>query len=180
LSRSRRVALAIFACSVFSQLGVGPAAQAQSAAQTPSSAPDTAVASLIDRILTRGETSRGTIRMSTWVPPTAEDIAEIKRLGTSAIPPLDRAFLVKRAFQRILVIRLLSEIGGPRIVPTLKRALDPALPNSVRFDALAALTTAPDDLALPLIRANVNDKDPLVAKEAQDLLADRYHVQVDP
>ncbi|HEY6845065.1 MAG TPA: hypothetical protein VI320_02500 [Terracidiphilus sp.] len=65
-------------------------------------------------------------------------------------------------------------------MPTLKRALDPALPNSVRFDALAALTTAPDDLALPLIRANVNDKDPLVAKEAQDLLADRYHVPVDP
>ena len=35
--------------------------------------------------------------MSTWVPPTAEDIAEVKRLGTSAIPPLDRAFLVKLA-----------------------------------------------------------------------------------
>jgi hypothetical protein len=64
-------------------------------------------------------------------------------------------------------------------VPSLKRALDPALPNSVRFDALAALTTAPDDLALPLIRANVNDKDPVVAKEARDLLANRYHVAVD-
>jgi hypothetical protein len=65
-------------------------------------------------------------------------------------------------------------------VPILKRALDPALPNSVRFDALAALTTAPDDLALPLIRANVNDKDPLVANEARELLANRYHVAVDP
>jgi HEAT repeat protein len=118
--------------------------------------------------------------MSTWIPPTADDIADIKRLGASAIPPLDRAFFIKRAFQRILVIRFLSEIGGPRIVPTLKRALDPALPNSVRFDALAALTTAPDDLALPLIRANVNDKDPLVANEARELLANRYHVAVDP
>jgi HEAT repeat protein len=117
--------------------------------------------------------------MSTWVSPTAEDIAEIKRLRTSAIPPLERAFFVKRSFQRLLVIRLLSEIGGPEIVPTLKRALDPTLPGSVRFVALGALTTAPDDLASPLIRANVNDKDPLVAKEAKDLLANRYHVAVD-
>lgn len=179
MSRPCRVALAIFVCSLFAQLGVSPSAHAQSTAQALSSDPDTAVPSLIDRILTRGETSRGTIQMSTWVPPTADDIAEIKRLGTSAIPPLDRTFLVKRAFQRILVIRLLSEIGGPRIVPTLKRALDPALPNSVRFEALAALTTAPDDLALPLIRANVNDKDPLVANEARDLLANRYQVAVD-
>ena len=117
--------------------------------------------------------------MSTWVPPTAEDIAEVKRLGTSAIPPLDRAFLVKRSFQRLLVIRLLSEIGGPEIVPTLKRALDPTLPGTVRFAALDELTTAPDDLALPLIRANVNDRDPLVAKEAKDLLTNRYRVAVD-
>ena len=62
----------------------------------------------------------------------------------------------------------------------MQDALDPALPNSVRFDALAALTTAPDDLALPLIRANVNDKDPIFAKEARDPLANRYHVAVDP
>ena len=154
-------------------------AQAPLTAQDLSSAPDKAVASLIDRILTRGETSRETIRMSTWVPPAAEDIAEVKRFGTSAIPPLERAFLVKRSFQRLLVIRLLSEIGGPEIVPTLKRALDPTLPDSVRFAALGALTAAPDDLALPLIRANVNDKDPLVAKEAKDLWAYRYHVAVD-
>jgi len=103
----------------------------------------------------------------------------VKRLGTSAIPPLDRAFLVKRSFQRLLVNRLLSEIGGAEIVPTLKCALDPTLPGSVRFAALDALNTAPDDLALPLIQANVNDKDPLVAKEAKDLLANRYLVAVD-
>jgi hypothetical protein len=179
LRRSCRVALAIFACSLFAQLGAGPVAQAQSTAQALSSDPDTAVASLIDRILTRGETSRGTIRISTWVPPTAEDIAEVKRLGTSAIPPLDRAFLGKRSFQRLLVVRLLREFGGPEIGPTLKRALDPALPNSVPVTALDALITASDDLALPLIRANVNDKDPLVAKEAKDLLANQYHVAVD-
>jgi hypothetical protein len=179
LSRSRRVALAIFACCLFAQIGVGLFAQAQSIAQGPSSDPDTPVASLIDRILKRGETSRGTIRTSTLVPPTAEDISEIKRLGTRAIPPLDKALLGDRSFQIFLVIRLLREIGGPEIVPTLKRALDPTLPGSVRFVALGALTTAPDDLALPLIRANVNDKDPLVAKEAKDLLANRYQVAVD-
>ena len=117
--------------------------------------------------------------MSTWVPPTAEDIAEVKQLGIGAIAPLDRAFVAKRSFQRLLVVRLLSEIGGAGIVPTLKRALDPALPNSVRVGALDALTTTPDDLALPLIRANVNDKDPLVAMKAKDILANRYHVAVD-
>jgi HEAT repeat protein len=179
LNRSSRVALAIFACCLFAQIGAGLFAQAQLTVQAPTSDPDTAVASLIDRILTRGETSRGTVRMSTWVPPTAEDIAEVKRLGTSAIPPLDRAFLAKRSFQRLLVIRLLGEIGGPEIVPTLKRGLDPTLSNSVRLGALYALTTVPNDLALPLIRGNVKDKDPLVAKEAKDLLANRYHAAVD-
>lgn len=178
MSRSSRVAFAFFACCLFAQTGVVFFAQAHSTERGPSPDSSTAVASLIDRVLKRGETSRETIRMSTWVPPTTEDIAEVKRLGTSAIEPLDRAFVAKRPFQRLLVIRLLGEIGGPKIVPTLERALDPTLPNSVRLYALDALTTAPDDLALPLIRANVNDKDPLVAKEAKDLLSDRYHVVV--
>lgn len=179
MRRSSRVSLAIFACCLFEQTGVGVFAQAQSTAQGPSPDQNTAVASLIERILTRGESSRGTIRVSTWVPPTAEDLAEIERLGIRAIPQLDRAFTGDRSFQRFLVVRLLRDIGGPGIVPTLKRTLDPALPNSVRFAALDALTAAPDDLALPMIRANVNDKDPLVAKEAKDLLATRYHLAVD-
>ena len=179
LSRSNRVALAFFACCLIPQTGVGYFAQAQSTAQVPSSDSNTAVASLIDRILKRGETSRGTIRISTWVPPTTEDLSEIERLGMRAIPQLDKAFIGDRSFQRFLVIRLLREIGGPEIVPTLKRALDPTLSGSVRFAALGALTTVPDDLALPLIRANVIDIDPLVAKEAKDLLANRYHVAVD-
>jgi HEAT repeat protein len=133
----------------------------------------------MDRILKRGESSEGTIRISTWVGPSAEDISEIKQLGASAIPPLDRAFMGKRSFQRLLVIRLLGEIGGPQIVPTLTRALDPTLPNSVRVSALAALTAVPDDLALPLIKANVNDNDKLVAQKAKDLLANWYHIAVD-
>lgn len=117
--------------------------------------------------------------MSTWVPPTAEDIAEVKRLGRRAIPPLDRAFVAKRSFQRLLVVRLLSKIGGLEIVPTLERALDPTLPNSVRLAALDALTAAPDNFALPLIRAQVNDQDQLVAMKAKSLLVDHYHIAVE-
>lgn len=117
--------------------------------------------------------------MSTWVPPTTEDLAEIRGLGVRAIPQLDKAFLGDRPFQKVLVVRLLGEIGGSEIVPTLKRALDPTAPNSVRLYALNALIAAPDDLALPLIRANVTDDDPLVAKTAKELLADRYQLAVD-
>lgn len=179
MSRLNRVTRLVLTCCLLAQGSAGLRAQVQPAEQTLSSDPDTAVASLIDRILTRGETVQGTIRMSTYVPPTAEDIAAIKHLGSSAIPPLDKAFTAKRSFQRLLVTRLLGEIGGPEIVPTLRRALDPALPNSVRASALDALTTAPDDLALPLIRTSVKDPDTLVASKAKSLLADRYRVAVD-
>ncbi len=64
-------------------------------------------------------------------------------------------------------------------MPTLERALDPTLPNSVRLAALDALTTAPDNLALSLIRAHVNDQDQLVAKKAKSLLVDHYHIAVE-
>jgi HEAT repeat protein len=117
--------------------------------------------------------------MSRWVEPTAEDLSVIKRMGPSAIPPLDRSFSGNRSFQRFLVVRLLREIGGPEIVPSLRRALNPQVPNSVRVAALAALTATPDDLAIPLIKAYANDRDPLVAQRARDLLVSHYNVAVD-
>ena len=73
---------------------------------------------------------------------------------------------------------LLGEIGGVEVVPSLKRALESDKPNSVRFAALAALLNVPDDLALPIIRSAVRDSDPVVARFAEQLLADYYQLPV--
>jgi hypothetical protein len=155
------------------------AALAQATSTQSSSDPDAEVAAIMDSILVRGEGHVGNVKTSTWSPPSAEDIERIREIGHNAIAPLNKALnFPRRSFQQLLAVKLLGEIGGTDVVPSLKRALEPDKPNSVRFAALFALLNVPDDLALPIIRSAVRDSDPVVARFAEQLLADYYQLPV--
>ena len=136
------------------------------------------VAAILDNILKRGEGSIGGVRTSRWVPPSSDEIEQIRGIGHDAIPPLDRALDSHRPFEQSLAVRLLEAIGGANVVPPLKRALSSDRANSVRMAALAALRSAPDNLAIPIIQRAVRDPDPVVAKRAKDLLTDYYQIEV--
>jgi hypothetical protein len=140
---------------------------------------DAEIAAIIDGILKHGEQSLGGgITASTWVPPSPDEIEQIRKIGHDAISSLNRALDSHRPFQQFLVVRLLGAIGGADVVPPLRRALERDKQNSVRMAALAALRSAPDNLAVPIIQSTVHDPDPLVAKRARDLLTDYYDLSV--
>jgi len=63
----------------------------------------------------------------------------------------------------------LGEIGGPEVVPPLKRGLEAGRWVVVRTQSLSSLLRVPDDLALPIIRDAVHDSDPQVSGRAKDL-----------
>jgi HEAT repeat protein len=135
------------------------------------------VAALMDSIIARGEGHIGNVRTNTWVPPTAEDQAKIRKIGHDAIGPLNKALDSQRPFRQLLAVRLLAAIGGPDIVPPLNRAFDPSRANSVRMASLSAMRSVPDDIAIPIIRRALKDSDPLVAQRARDILIQYYHLQ---
>jgi hypothetical protein len=136
------------------------------------------VAAILDSILKQGEGSVGDVKTSRWVGLSSDEIEQIRSIGQNAIPPLNRALDSRRPFEDFLAVRLLEVIGGANVVPPLKRALGSDKANSVRMAALSALTRAPDNLAVPIIRSAMNDPDPLVAKRAKDLLTDYYQIEV--
>jgi HEAT repeat protein len=109
--------------------------------------PDTKVSIKMDEILRRGERQQGQVKMSTWVPPTKEDLDKIRKIGHHAIPTLDKALDSRQPNRAFLAVKLLEVIGGPDIVPPLKKALRPSNPNLIRIASLSALRSAPDSLA---------------------------------
>src|SRR5260370_21879165 len=113
---------------------------------------DTNVSNIMDEILRRGEQQQGQVKMSTWVPPTEEDLDKIRKIGHDAIPTLDKALDSRQPNRPFLAVKLLEVIGGPDIVPPLKKALTPSNPNLVRIASLSSLRSAPDSLAAPIMR----------------------------
>lgn len=150
----------------------------QSQTASPSGDANTRVAAIMDGILKRGEGHIGDVQTNTWVPPTPEDFEKIREIGDAAISPLNQELESRLPFRQLLAVKLLGAIGGPDIVAPLKRALEPDKQNSVRMASLAALRSAPDEMALPLIRSSLHDSDPLIAQRARDLLINYYHLRI--
>jgi hypothetical protein len=137
---------------------------------------DTSVSNIMDEILRRGEQQQGQVKISTWVPPTPEELDKIRKIGHAAIATLDKALDSRQPNRPFLAVKLLEVIGGPDIVPPLKRSLLPSNPNLIRIASLSALRSAPDELAIPIIRGSVHDSDPVVADRARRLLTEYYHL----
>jgi hypothetical protein len=144
---------------------------------------DAKVAAIMDDVLRRGEghaEGQPDVKTYTWVPPSQQDARRLREIGHDAIEPLNRALdpPYNRPFQRILAIRLLGEIGGVDVLPSLTKALKPNNPKSIRIAALAALISVPKERALPILQQFENDSDPDVARRAKELLKDYYQIHV--
>jgi HEAT repeat protein len=149
-------------------------ATSQTTTTQPDQDPATKVSNIMDEILKRGEQQQGGVTISTWVPPTSEDLDNIRKIGRDAIAPLDKALDSRQPNRPLLAVQLLEVIGGADVVPPLERSLLPSNPNLVRIASLSALRSAPDELALPIIRGSVHDPDPVVADCATRLLTEYY------
>jgi hypothetical protein len=166
--------MALSGCVCLQMAALG---QATSTPPTPDA--DAKVAAILDGILRRGEghaEGREDVKTSTWVPPSFWDIEQIREIGHDAIPSLDKALDSRQPNRPFLAVKLLEVIGGPDIVPPLKKALRPSNPNLVRIASLSALRSAPDSLAVPIIRGSVHDSDPVVSDRATRLLTEYYHL----
>jgi HEAT repeat protein len=131
-----------------------------------------AVQKIVKGILERGEgrTESG-IRTTTFMPPNDEEVAEIKDWGEQAINPLTQFLDSDEPRAQLLAVRLLGVVGGPDIIPPLKRALEPNRWVVVRTQALSSLMSAPRTDSIPLIHEVLSrDPDPQVQARGRDVL----------
>jgi hypothetical protein len=133
------------------------------------------ISAIIRETIKQGEgTTVDGVKFTTRVPPSDENVEEIKRFGDKAVPVLEEYFWSKDGFDGVLALRFLGLLGGSRIVEPLKRVVEKSDSPTLRELALLWLTQAPWDLAAPVIR-NVAETDPdaKLRGVARDLLVNR-------
>jgi hypothetical protein len=112
------------------------------------------------------------VRGITRMPPSSEDVAEIKSYGDQAVVPLAEYFNSENAFEYEMAMRLMGALGGKRIIKPLKNvALYDPSPRKREY-ALRWITQAPWDRAAKVIRqAADHDADANVREVAKELLS---------
>jgi len=131
------------------------------------------IASIMKVTLGQGEfrTSEG-IRAVIKVPPSTEQIQEVKNLGSSAIPVLSEYVTSKDPREQELAMRFLSAFAGDQIVGSLRIFAKHSAFAMNRAQALEWLAQTPLSKALPIIEdVSKTDSDPYVRKTATEILA---------
>lgn len=117
-----------------------------------------------------GATADG-IKYSTYLPPSAESLAVIQRLGDKAVPVLAEFLWSEDGRESWAAMRFLGALGGARIVKPLSDVARRHPESGRRMLALRWLATAPWDLAFPVLQeAADRDPDPALRKVAKDLI----------
>ncbi len=128
---------------------------------------------IIAETLKHGEfTTPEGYRAITRLPPSNEDVEEVKRIGDDAIPALEEHFSSPNGREYELAMRLLGALGGKRIIEPLRKIIqfDPS-PRKREY-ALRWITQGPWDQASAIIlQAAEADTDPHVREVAKDLLS---------
>jgi len=138
---------------LLSSLNVNSLAQCQSASQDSPVAVRQEVERIFNRTLDAMETTTPEgVKATTWMPPDQSIEDEIKCLGPSAVPAIAVLLKSERPFGVLLGVRMLGWIGGPKIVTPLKELLESSTSQIAKTNALEALSTAPTELALPIIQ----------------------------
>ena len=131
------------------------------------------VNAIILQTMKRGEfTTAEGVKGITRVPPSNEDVEEIKRYGDRAIEPLEEHFASENGFEYELAMRFMGVLGGERIIGPFKKVIlhDPSA--SKREYALRWITQGPWDQAARVIsHAAEHDPDESVRKVAKELLS---------
>ena len=161
--------LAVLFCLIVTGhcLGQGKLADAQTTAKVRER-----VDTIIRETIKRGEfiTAEG-VRGITRVPPSYEDVEEIKSYGDRAVLPLEEHFS-GNAFEYEMAMRLMGALGGERIIKPLRNVAlyDPSARK--REYALRWITQGPWDQAAKVItQAAEHDADANVRAAAKELLS---------
>jgi hypothetical protein len=149
-------------------LGQGTVAEPQTTAKVRER-----VNTIIRETLQRGEfTTAEGVKAITRIPPSSEDVEEIKSYGDRAVLPLQEHFSSRNAFEYEMAMRLMGALGGKRIIEPFKKVILHDRSARKREDALRWITQGPWDLASKVItQAAENDPDENVRKVAQELLS---------
>jgi hypothetical protein len=141
-------------------------------AQTPAKVRER-VNTIIRETLQRGEfTTAEGVKGITRIPPSSEDVEEIKSYGDRAVLPLQEHFSSRNAFEYEMAMRLMGELGGKRIIEPFKKLILYDQSARKREYALRWITQGPWDLASKVItQAAENDPDENVREVAQELLS---------
>lgn len=149
-------------------LGLGTVAEPQTTAMVRER-----VNTIIRETLQRGEfTTAEGVKAITRIPPSSEDVEEIKRYGYRAVLPLQEHFSSRNAFEYEMAMRLMGALGGKRIIEPFKKVILYDRSARKREEALRWITQGPWDLASKVItQAAETDPDENVRKVAQELLS---------
>lgn len=111
------------------------------------------------------------VKTITFMPPTNEEVAEVKTLGPKAIAPLARYLDLKQknGLTQLFAVRFLMAIGGTSTLAPLKRAFAQDQWEVVRDVALSAIFAASPSEAKPYVEAALGDKSQVVRQHAQHL-----------
>ena len=131
------------------------------------------VNTIIWETIKRGEfTTADGVSGITRMPPSSEDVEEIKSYGDQAVSPLEEHFSSENAFEYEMAMRLMGALGGERIIKPLANVAlyDPSARK--REYALRWITQGPWDHAAKVIRqAAEHDPDANVREVAKELLS---------
>lgn len=147
-----------------------------SAARKPSQAAvEQRIVLVFERVLKQGRIKLADgSEARTRVPPSLEDLEEVKGFGNAAVPVLSRYLGSNDFFQQELAMRFLGYLGGDRIVAPLEKVAKESPNPLLRSLAVGWLTQAPLKRSLPVIEhVSKSDPDPTVRREAKETLA-RY------
>ena len=113
------------------------------------------------------------MRVETRIPPQPDAVKTIKGYGDEAVPVLADFSRSRNVRERQAAIEFLGLLGGKRIVAPLQKIIDSEAEPHLRILALRWITTAPDELSLPIIRASAtHDANRQVREAAQSILND--------
>lgn len=131
------------------------------------------VAEIMEETLKRGHGSVQGIRTYTRVPPSPQDVKELRGLGQEAISALTDYALAGSAQKQRLAIELLGRVGGRDIIPPLDRVLRTSPSASLREMALRWLPPEESNefVRQILIRTAESDSDGQVRTLARRRLA---------
>jgi len=139
------------------------------------------VNTIIWETIKRGEfTTADGVSGITRVPPSSEDVEEIKSFGDRAVLPLEEHFASENAFEYEMAMRLMGALGGERIIKPLENVALYAPSARKREYALRFITQGPWDQAAKVIRqAAEYDPDANVRDVAKELLSGHAPVKRD-
>lgn len=108
-----------------------------------------------------------------FVPPTNEEVSQIRALGKEAVAPLAKYLDLQQKddFTQVFVVQFLMVIGGPSTLPHLKRAFASDQWEVTRAAALSGMFKVSQVEAKPYVEAALQDQSQLVRQRAQQLLA---------